>query len=135
MHDDCRRRLLGHELKLLREGNADPLGPQQVEELLLIFEPGTCRVTKAVAGALVLLVKQFFDLPCISAADAEFLPNSRMPQFCKRLRAFHAQPVKVEILLVIVLRKETPRMIGGDALHCHQMEGYDVHAAEFFGAK
>src|SRR5262245_42580199 len=70
-HDDRRGRLLGVELVLLAQGDADLLRPQQLQQLPLVAEIGAGRVAEGVAAAAIALVQHGVEVARLLGGEAE----------------------------------------------------------------
>jgi hypothetical protein len=102
MDNDSRGRLFRLQLKLFRKTDIDPGGIQQREKFLLVLESRTGRIAETVTRTLILLMKQARQDRRVTARDAEFFTHVFVPVFGERLRRFHAQTVKVQVVRIIV---------------------------------
>src|ERR1044072_3564319 len=84
MDNDSRCRLFRLQLKLFRETHTNTHRIQQREQLFLIFQSRTCRITKAIASSMFLLMKQARQLSRIVAGDAEFSAVAFVPNLRQR---------------------------------------------------
>ena len=131
MNDYCGCRLLWIKLKLFRQFNVDPRRIEQLEQLNLILEIRTRGIAKTETRTLVTLAEQFIEVLRIVIGDPKFLPNLLVPKFRERLGSLYAQPMKVEVVGVIVGFEELLRILAGAAAHGHKMKGDHVRAAGF----
>src|SRR5436309_2158445 len=73
MHHECRRGLLRLELETGRQSHADVLFRlEQREDLDLIFQVWTRRVSKRIARAAIFLMEEVADAGRVLAANAKF---------------------------------------------------------------
>src|SRR6266511_5714365 len=78
--DDRRGALLGHEVELLGEGDADALDVEQVRHLRLVLEVGARRVPPRVARPPVLLAEQPRQRRAVLVGEPPLLPDAAVPQ-------------------------------------------------------
>src|SRR2546427_12119765 len=126
MHDQCRCRLLRHQLVLFGDGDSDPLWSQQLEQLYLMLQAGTRRVTETVARTAIMLAEQLFDLRMIALVDREFFPNLLVPELSQCFRRLDTQAMEVEILLIITGGEQLLAVFRCHSSHRHEMEGDNV---------
>ena len=85
MRDQGGRRLLGVELELLGERDADPGRVDQLEELGLIFEVRAGGIAERIAAAAVVLLEKLLRVRRILAVDAPL--SAQVADFVGRLRS------------------------------------------------
>src|SRR5216683_8281313 len=73
---DRRGRLLGGELVLLAEGDADLVGAQQRQQLLLVAEIGTGGVAEGIAAAAIALVEHGVEIARLLGGEAELAADA-----------------------------------------------------------
>src|SRR5690349_13643680 len=83
--DDGRGGLLGDELELFTQLDADAFGPEQLEELGLVFEVGAGRVAEAEARPLIALMEELRELRGVAPGDPQLLADVLVPEFRERL--------------------------------------------------
>src|SRR5205823_12530130 len=125
MNDDRRRRLLGIELKLLGHFDVYSGRIEQLEYFRLVFEVWTGRIAKAVARALISLVKEFHKFCGIRTSDAELFADSFVPHFGQGLGRFYRQTVKDKIVGIVVGFEQLCRVLACLSTNCHKVERYD----------
>lgn len=114
MHNDGIGALLRVERVLIGQGDADPLTVEQSKQLGLVFEVGTSGIAEAIARTLVTLREEPLDLLRIFACDPQLFADPLVPQLRKRLGGFDAEPVEVQVVLVVIRRVERCRVLRGN---------------------
>src|SRR4051812_18205988 len=102
VQDDGAGALLGPELVLVGQLDADPGGTQQLQQRRLIGEVGAGRVAEAVARAAVALLEQLAHLPGVVVAEPELGPDLAVDVLGQGLSQLDPQPVQPDIVLVAV---------------------------------
>src|SRR6267378_2424930 len=129
MNNDCRRRLLGIELKFFRQLNIDARRIEQFEKLGLVLEVRTGGITEAEARSLIALTKQLIKIFRVVIGNIELLTDPLVPQLSQRFGAFDTQAMKIKIVRVVIALEKLLRIFAGAAAHGHQMKRDDVHAS------
>src|SRR4051812_18505633 len=107
MHDECRRGLLRLELETTGQPHADIfLRLEQREDLHLVFQARTGRVSERIAGAAILLVEEVADAGRVFAADAKFFPHKLVDILSHCLSRLYSQTVDVQIFRELAGVKE-----------------------------
>ena len=85
MDDDRRGRLLGVELVFFGEGDAEVLGAQQGQELLLVGEVWTCRIAERVAATAIALREHRLGVARLLGGKAQFTADALVQVLGKSL--------------------------------------------------
>src|SRR5215213_3694499 len=126
--DDGGGGLLGDELELFAQLDADALGREQLEELRLVFEVGARRVAEAEARALVALVEEFREFRRVAFGDAQLFADALVPEFRERLGRLDREAVEVQIVGVVVRAEKLLRVLARAPPYGDELERDHVNA-------
>src|SRR2546422_9153208 len=127
--------LLRIQLELLAEGDAQPLGLEELDQLGLVLQIWAGRVAEAVAGPAVVLVEELDDLAGVIAADAQLGPHLAVEVLGEGLRGLHPHAVEVEVIGVAALREPAPLHLAHPRTHRHCGEGDHVALTGLYRAE
>jgi hypothetical protein len=84
---------------------------QQREQLRLVFQIRTRRISKRIARSAIFLVEQVANVRRVLAGNSQVFTDLFVQILGQRLRAFNAQPVQIEIFRVLAGFKQSLRFL------------------------
>ena len=109
--------MLGVELVLVGERDADLLGVQERQDLALVGEVRAGGIAEGIAAAAIALLQQRLDVARLVGGEAQLGADALVGLFGHRLRHLHRKPVEIEIILIAVLAEPFARHLGGARPH------------------
>src|SRR5438270_856712 len=101
--DDGGGRLLGIELVFLAEADADLLGMQQLQQLLLVGEVRAGRVAEGIAAAAIALRQHLVVVARLFGGEAQFAADALVRVFGEGLGHLDREAVQIEVILIAVV--------------------------------
>ena len=128
MDDDRVGRLLGVELQLLAQLDADPRRVEQLHERSPVLEVRARRVAERVSRTAVRLVADGGVHVAVGRAEAQLVAHAAVPQLGQRLGQLHGEAVELQVVAVRVRLEQLLRLSRDLRAHRDQLHGQHVGA-------
>ncbi len=91
---------------ILCQHTTNSLGLEKAKEFFLIRHIWACGITKGIATASIVLLKESFDFRIIRVRKSKLHTHTLMPHFRKSLCALDTQYMQVQIFCVLIALEE-----------------------------